>query len=257
MSVFTTEHRPAPGGRPLVAFMSALFAGGWIWDHPFRALSDAGWPVLRANEPICGLDSKVAGSIERLGDALMAAADEAGATDVVLCANSLGGLVAIDLAGRFPERVRGIVVSGAPGLSADPDVGLSMDRRGSVKLNDTQFRDRMLAALFHGEPLFTEEQVVATGELLATGPAMVAMARSLRATRTYRADSAMDKVTCPARFVWGEHDRMTPIGPWRDLVAKHAGAQFVTIADCGHIPMVEKADEYTGDLLAFLDRVAG
>jgi 2-hydroxy-6-oxonona-2,4-dienedioate hydrolase len=257
MTVFTAEHRPAPGERPLVAFMSALFAGGWIWDHPFAALADAGWPVLRTQEPICGVDAKIAGSIDRLGDALIEACDAAGAKDIVVCANSLGGLVAIDLAGRFPDRIRAIVVSGAPGLSADPDVGLSMDRRGSVKLNDDQFRDRMLAALFHGTPLFTEEQIQSTASLLATGAAMVAMARSIRATRAYTVDPAMDKVTCPSLYVWGRHDRMTPIEPWLDLVPRHEGTEFRVVEDCGHIPMIEKADEYSAELLRFLDRLAG
>ncbi|MEY7970871.1 alpha/beta fold hydrolase [Saccharomonospora xinjiangensis] len=256
MTTFTAEHHNTPGDRPLVAFMSALFAGKWIWDQPFGALADAGRPVLRTNEAICAIDAKVAGSIERLGDAFLESCDEAGAGEVVVCANSLGGLVAIDLAGRFPDRIRGIVVSGAPGLSTEPDVGLSMDRRGSVKLATDQFRERMLSALFHGEPLFTEEQILATGELLATGPAMVAMARSLRATRTYRVPDGLDKVRCPSLYVWGRHDRMTPVQPWQDLVPRYQDTEFVTVDDCGHIPMVERGDDYTRRLLEFLDRVA-
>ncbi|KMS90417.1 alpha/beta fold hydrolase [Prauserella rugosa] len=256
MSVFTAEHRNPTGDRPLVVFMSALFAGKWIWDHPFTELDRAGHPVLRINEAICAVEPKVAGSIERLGDELLAACDEAGARDVVVCANSLGGLVAIDLAGRCPERVRGIVVSGAPGLSTEPDVGLSMDRRGSVKLASDQFRERMLAALFHGEPLFTEQQIQETGELLGTGSAMVAMARSLRATRTYAVPAGLDKVQCPSLYVWGAHDRMTPVDPWAELVAEQDRAEFVTVAECGHIPMVERRETYTGHLVRFLDRVA-
>ncbi len=257
MPTFTAEHYNTPADRPLVAFMSALFAGKWIWDHPFDALSRAGWPVLRTNEAICAVDARVAGSIERLGDAFLESCDDVGASEVVVCANSLGGLVAIDLAGRFPDRVRGIVVSGAPGLSTEPDVGLSMDRRGSVKLATDQFRERMLSALFHGEPLFTEEQIRDTGELLSTGPAMVAMARSLRATRTYRVPSGLDKVRCPSLYVWGRHDRMTPVEPWRELVPCHPDTEFVTVDDCGHIPMVERADDYTRRLLSFLDRITG
>jgi pimeloyl-ACP methyl ester carboxylesterase len=257
MTVFTADHRPAADGRPMVAFMSALFAGGWIWDHPFTALAEAGWPVLRTEEPICAVDAKVAGSIERLGDALIEACDAAGAQEIVVCANSLGGLVAIDLAGRFPDRVKAIAVSGAPGLGEDPDVGLNMDRRGSVQLAGEQFRDRMLAALFHGEPLFTEEQIESTAELLLQGSSMVAMARSIRATRTYQVDPAMDKVTCPSLYIWGEHDRMTPVEPWRDLVPKHAGTELVTVADCGHIPMIERGEVYTAELLRFLDRAIG
>ncbi|WP_277209535.1 alpha/beta fold hydrolase [Isoptericola croceus] len=257
MSVFTTEHRPGAPGRPAVVFMSALFAGSWIWDAPMAAVAEQGWPVLRTKEPICGVDRRVAGSIERLGDELLAACDEAGETanGVVVCANSLGGLVAIDLAARYPERVRGIVVSGAPGLTADPDVGLSMDRRGSVSLND-EFRDLMLSALFYGDPLFTEEQIRLTADLLSTGEAMVAMARSLRATRSYQVAASLGKVDCPSLFVWGQDDQMTPIDAWQELVPTFERTQMVPVAECGHIPMVERPDVYDAELLAFLDRVS-
>ncbi|MGW5050516.1 alpha/beta fold hydrolase [Actinokineospora sp. NPDC004072] len=256
MTTFTAEHHAATG-KPLVAFMSALFAGGWIWDRPYAALAERGWPVLRTNEPICALDSRVAGSIERLGDALMESCDAVGAKQVVVCANSLGGLVAIDLAGRHPDRISAIVVSGAPGLTPDPDVGLNIDRRADVRPTGPEFRDRMLAALFHGTPLFGEEQVEEVGRLLQTGPAMVAMARSIRATRTYKVDPAMAKVECPSLYVWGRHDRMTPIDPWLELVPRHAGTEFVAVEDCGHIPMVEAAEEYNAHLLRFLERVGG
>ncbi|MFD2349952.1 ester cyclase [Nonomuraea ferruginea] len=79
MMDFTAEHRLGDSPRPAVVFMSALFAGGWIWEHPYRHLERVGLPVLRTNEAICALDRRVAGSIERLGDALLRACDEAGA----------------------------------------------------------------------------------------------------------------------------------------------------------------------------------
>ncbi|AUS77257.1 alpha/beta hydrolase [Actinoalloteichus sp. AHMU CJ021] len=257
MTVFTAEHRlDGDRSRTPVAFMSALFAGGWIWEHPFQNLAAAGWPVLRTQEPICALDRTVAGSMERLGDAFLESCADAGFDEVVVCANSMGGLVAIDLAGRYPERVRAIVVSGAPGLSADPDVGLSVDRRASVRLDSDDFRERMLAALFHRGRYFSEEQLERTAELLRRPSSMVSMARSLKATRRYSIGAALDKVTCPSLYVWGRFDRMTPIEPWRELVAHRPHTEFVAVDDCGHIPMIEKAEEYTTRLERFLTGTA-
>ncbi|MFB4290289.1 alpha/beta fold hydrolase [Nonomuraea sp. ATR24] len=252
MREFTTEHRLGDADTAVV-FMSALFAGGWIWDHPYRSLERAGVPVLRTNEPICGLDRRLAGSIERLGDALLDACDAAGADgQVVVCANSLGGLVAIDLAGRRPDRVRGIVVSGAPGLSADPDVGLSFDRRGSIRPTGEDFGRRMVAALFHEGCHFSAERMAEAGELLARPESMVSMARSLKATRAYRVPPALDKVTCPALYVWGRHDRMTPVAPWAEALAGRDGHELLLVEDSGHIPMVERAEEYTAALTSFV-----
>ncbi|MER5651342.1 alpha/beta hydrolase [Streptosporangium sp. NPDC002524] len=256
MREFTTEHRPGDGA-PAVVFMSALFAGGWIWDHPYDTLARAGRTVLRTNEAICAMDRQIAGSIERLGDTLLDACDAAGLGDIVVCANSLGGLVAIDLAGRRPDRVRGIVVSGAPGLSPDPDVGLSFDRRGSVRPTGEDFGRRMVAALFHQGCHFSPERMAEAGELINRPDSMVSMARSLKATRAYRVGPALDKVACPALYVWGRHDRMTPAAPWMEALAGRDGHQTLLIEESGHIPMVECAEEYTAALEPFVDRCAG
>ncbi|GAA3829097.1 alpha/beta hydrolase [Sphaerisporangium flaviroseum] len=257
MTDFTTEHRLGDDTRPTVVFMSALFAGGWIWDHPYRYLEREGWGVLRTNEAICALDRTVAGSIERLGDALLEACDAAGAEDVIVCANSLGGLVAIDLAGRHPDRVRGIVVSGAPGLTPDPDVGLSFDRRGSVRPVGEEFGERMLAALFHGkERFFTDEQMDEVGTMLLQPSAMVSMARSIKATRRYQVRPALDKVRCPSKYIWGRHDRMTPVGAWLEVLADYPENEVLVVEDSGHIPMIERAAEYTASLEPFVTRCA-
>jgi 2-hydroxy-6-oxonona-2,4-dienedioate hydrolase len=200
----------------------------------------------------------VAGSIEQLGDALLRACDAAGAGEIVLCANSLGGLVAIDLAGRRPDRVLGIVVSGAPGLTADPDVGLSFDRRGSIRPFGEDFGERMVAALFHGgRSLFAPGRMEEVGELLRTPEAMVSMARSLKATRRYQVTPALDRVSCPALYVWGRHDRMTPVDPWLEALSGRPGHEVVLVDGSGHIPMVERAEVYTAALEPFVARCAG
>ncbi|MGI5274493.1 alpha/beta fold hydrolase [Nonomuraea sp. CA-218870] len=258
MTDFTAEYRLGDSAGPAVVFMSALFAGGWIWDHPYGQLERRGRSVLRTNEAICALDRRTAGSIERLGDALLHACDEAGAGEIILCANSLGGLVAIDLAGRRPDRVLGIVVSGAPGLTADPDVGLSFDRRGSVRPFGDEFGERMVAALFHGgRSLFSGERLAEVGDMLRRPESMVSMARSLKATRRYPVKAALDRVACPALYVWGRHDRMTPPEPWLEVLPAYPDAEVLLVEGSGHIPMVERAEEYTAALELFVARRSG
>ncbi|AOS61971.1 alpha/beta fold hydrolase [Actinoalloteichus hymeniacidonis] len=255
-SLFTADHQLDESGRPTAVFVSALFAGGWIWDHPYETLAADGWPVLRTHQPVCAVDPKVASTIEGLGDAMVAVCDEAGVDDMVVCANSLGGLVAIDLAMRFPERVKGIVVSGAPGLTADPDVGLSMDRRAGVKPSGAEFEARMMAALFHSGRHFSDEQLRETGTLLEKPQSMLSMAKSLRATRSYPVQAALDKVRCPSLYVWGRYDRMTPVDAWLDVLEAHPTSEVALVEDCGHIPMLERPDEYSSRLARFMTKFA-
>ena len=256
---FTAEHRPADAahaGAPTTVFLSALFAGRWIWDAPFAALTAAGRPALRVNEPVCAADGRVAGSIALLGDALVGLCDEAGVDRMVLCANSMGGMVAIDLAARLPERVAGIVVSGAPGLTPDPDIGLRMDQRtAGMMLSGPQFEERMMAALFHRGRHLTDEQMHEVGGLLDRPATMVAVARGIRATRTYPVGRSLESVRCPSLYLWGAHDRMTPVDPWVALIEDHPTSELVVVPECGHIPMLETADDYSARLLEFVARL--
>lgn len=257
MPAFTYAARGVTSESPTVVFVSALFAGGWIWDHPLEHLAARGLGVLALDQPVCEVDSKIAGSIEKLGDEVIACCDEAGAGRIVVCANSLGGLVALDLAMRHPDRVVALAISGAPGLTPDPDVGLGMDRRTGNTPRGPEFEERMLAALFHRGRHFTDEQLRECGELLARPSSMVSMARSLRATRKYPIRDALAAVTCPSRMIWGRHDRMTPVDSWSEATAGLDHFQMEIIEDCGHIPMLEKAEQYTSSLTDFLDHEVG
>lgn len=257
MNAFTHHASGIGAGDVTVVFVPALFAGGWIWDHPARALRASGRPVLVLDEPVCAVDPRIAGSIERLGDEVIASCDAAGATRIVVCANSLGGLVALDLADRFPDRVAAIAISGAPGLTPDPDVGLGMDRRTGNTPRGPEFEERMLAALFHRGRHFTDDQLRECGDLLATPASMVSMARSLRATRSYPIRETIERITVPTRLIWGAHDRMTPVDSWVPVAEGAPTCELDVIEDCGHIPMLEKPEHYTASLVRFLDGAVG
>ena len=257
MRAFTHTAANVSEGAPTVVFVSALFAGGWIWDHPFRDLAQAGTGVVTLDEPVCAVNSKIAGSIEKLGAEVIASCDAAGTREIIICANSLGGLVSLELATAYPDRVKGAVISGAPGLTPDPDVGLGMDRRTGNTPRGPEFEEKMLAALFHRGRHFTDSQLRECGDLLAEPDSMVSMARSLRATRKYPIREKLALLEIPVRLVWGRHDRMTPVDSWVEAVSGYENIELDVVEDCGHIPMLEKSDEYTASLRDYLSSRIG
>ncbi|MGW2194959.1 alpha/beta fold hydrolase [Streptosporangium sp. NPDC001682] len=103
-----------------------------------------------------------------------------------------------------------------------------------------------------GLATLSDQLILATATLLRHPPAMVSMARSIKATRVYKVLPAMDKVTCPSMYVWGEYDRMTPVDAWVKALAGYPQYEMVLVRECGHIPMIERADEYSACLDRFL-----
>jgi pimeloyl-ACP methyl ester carboxylesterase len=59
----------------------------------------------------------------------------------------------------------------------------------------------------------------------------------------------------PALFVWGSHDRLVPAAFGRHVARWLPGAEQVTLAECGHLPQVERPAECHALLKAFFTRV--
>jgi pimeloyl-ACP methyl ester carboxylesterase len=59
-------------------------------------------------------------------------------------------------------------------------------------------------------------------------------------------------VTCPALFILGRRDVMTPTRSGRELARLVKGARVVEIGGSGHNSMAEKPDEVLEALVGFL-----
>ena len=59
------------------------------------------------------------------------------------------------------------------------------------------------------------------------------------------------RVTIPTRIVWGANDRMVPLECGRMFNDAIPGSDLVIINDCGHVPQVEKTEEFVKTALDF------
>jgi 4,5:9,10-diseco-3-hydroxy-5,9,17-trioxoandrosta-1(10),2-diene-4-oate hydrolase len=58
----------------------------------------------------------------------------------------------------------------------------------------------------------------------------------------------------PVLVIWGRQDAVLPVAAAADAREVMPQAQIQLIDDCGHLPMIERPDEFLGALLPFLDR---
>jgi pimeloyl-ACP methyl ester carboxylesterase len=200
----------------------------------------------------------LAGFADALADVLDAEGIER--TDVF--GHSLGGVVALRLALRRPERVRRLILAAPAGISsATRSAELSLALAGLIEPGriagrraDRIARSRRLRRLVFGTfevsnpDVFSERAVHG----FLRGPTMHTDA--LGAGLALSADDPrrdLDRVRCPVLLLWGARDRQVPIEDGFEY-ARRLSAPLRAIADCGHLLIGERPDVCARAVLEFL-----
>lgn len=232
--------------RPSVVLLPGLIAGGWMWDATWAALSDEGFDAVRLLDPLAAIHATADGVVALRG-ALQSTLDRLALDRYAVCGNSLGGLVALDLACHIPDRVAAVVIGGTPGL----EEGRNLEA-GAPRTVTRDYLGRLASRLFHDRTRVTPDMLDRTYHVLSERGHVRNVVRGLRAARAYDVRGALERVRCPALFVWGEHDRVTPPDAWRAAAAHMSRCEFRTVPDTGHSPMIERPEEFNRILLPFL-----
>jgi pimeloyl-ACP methyl ester carboxylesterase len=174
-----------------------------------------------------------------------------GAVDVI--GSSYGGWVALELACRWPERVRRMVL-------ADP-AGLWLDEAPMAELFGAE-PGELAARLYHDQTLPHAQMLralTALGDLpeeilLPLAQAVAAVARV--AWNPYfhnpKLPERLHRVRVPVLLVWGRQDGLIPLAHGERYRTLLPEARLELIDRCGHLPIVERPDDFLGLVRPFL-----
>ena len=73
---------------------------------------------------------------------------------------------------------------------------------------------------------------------------------------TERVDDRLAKIRTPTLVVWGKQDKLIPMAMGERYAAGIAGAKLVSFDKCGHVPPIEKTEEFVAAVTAFLGGAA-
>ncbi len=227
-----------------VVFVHGAGMDHTVWTLPARYFARHGRNVLAVDLPGHGRSpGPPLPSIEAMADWLVRALDAAGIERAALVGHSMGSLVALEVAARYPERTRALVMIGTAVPMAVNDVLL-----GSAEANDHAAVDMLTVwgysrhAQLGGNETPGMWMVGGTLRLLERAAPGVIHA-DLNACNAYRdgAERAA-AVTCPALLILGEKDIMTPPRGARNIAANVAGCRITTLKGSGHALLSEQPD---------------
>lgn len=157
-----------------------------------------------------------------------------------------GGWCAAEMAIRNPGTMASLTVAGAPGLSLPEAGGLDPFLRSEEDRFTDNFLDPAKAEAERTLQLTpeTEDTRIANQMLIA---------QLAWNPRWHDPDLRkwLHRIRVPALIVWGAQDKVTPPAhgeEWQKLIP---GARLETIADCGHVPQLEKPAELAALIAGF------
>jgi pimeloyl-ACP methyl ester carboxylesterase len=258
------EHRGArirlwEGGEgPPLLLVHGL--GGAAWNFSELAPRLSGRRLLIPDLPGHGGSPPLPATVGLAGFADAVAACLPGPVDVL--GHSLGGVVALRLAQRWPELVRRLVLAAPAGITSSTRAselvialaGLFQPGRRAGRHVRAIARSRRLRRLVFGSFLVSDADLLSPravhgllrGSRLHTDVLGAGLALAADDPRP-----ALDRVRCPVLVLWGARDLQVPLEDGFEY-ARRLHAPIRVIADCGHLLVVERPDVCARAALEFL-----
>jgi pimeloyl-ACP methyl ester carboxylesterase len=239
-----------------VLLLHGIGGGRSIWSDTVEALLAAGYCALAIDFPGYG-GAPGTPTMDAMVGAAAAAVAGCGAGPVIVVGHSMGGMVAQELVARGAAAVQGLVLactSASFGKAdgawqakfvaerlAPLDAGLGM--AGMAR----QLVPAMVA------PTASDAAKQASIDVMARVPEATYRV-ALRAIAAFDRREALPRIAVPTLCLAAAHDRTAPPEVMQRMAQRIPGADYLCLADAGHIANVEQPAAFQAAVLSFLQR---
>lgn len=165
---------------------------------------------------------------------------------VILLGNSLGGHIGLLHTKMFPEKIKGLVITGSSGLY-ESAMGDGYPKRG-----DYEFIKKKAQDVFYDPEVATKEIV---DEVFASVNDRMKLVKTLAIAKSairHNMSKDLPKMHTPTCIIWGENDTVTPPNVAEEFHQLLPDSDLYWIPKCGHAPMMEHPDTFNNILEAWL-----
>lgn len=247
-----------PAGAPVVAFSHSLGANLHLWDAQAARLSDR-YRVLRYDiRGHGGSDVPTASyTLEQMADDFHGLLRGLGIEAAHFVGLSMGGLIGMTMALRFPRAVQSLVLADTT-ASYGPERKPMWDDR--IRVAESQgiepLLERTMEAWFTAPFRAARPDVIARVREMLRPTSVVGYVGAIRAIGYGDLREEIRAIRCPTLILVGEEDRGTDIGMARTMHDAIAGSELVVIPNAAHCSCIEAPEAFNRALLAFLERTA-
>ncbi|MDI3283530.1 alpha/beta fold hydrolase [Polyangium sp. 15x6] len=249
---------------PAVLLVMGLGSRGDNWTAISRALAGRGFRAIQFDNRDVGRSSRFPGGSYEIADMAKDAVgllDHLGIGEARLVGISMGGMIAQELAVRFPERFSRLVLlaTWAGGDLAKKAEGAILSELASLAGGDDRAAAEARLAAFYRAitgPAFVQKNPeildMAIAFALEGAPEVDGLLRQIQAISRFSIWDRLGDVRVPTLVVHGDADPLIPYENGELLARRIPGARLRTLRGVGHLVPLEAPLETYGALLDFL-----
>lgn len=167
--------------------------------------------------------------------------------EVHVVGSSLGGWVALEMAVRDTSRLRSLVLVGPAGLGSEEAAsGDTFLWTAEEQVRNT-VADQSVAEKLLAQPQDMDVQ-------LKNRFTVARLAWEPRYENPFLA-KWLHRIDVPTKIIWGEEDKIFPVAYVEAFRSRMPDAEIQIIAGCGHLPQVERPDQFCEVATRFIDKV--
>jgi pimeloyl-ACP methyl ester carboxylesterase len=252
-------------GQPLV-LIHGYGASTYTWKDVFAILSNR-YRVIAVDLKGFGFTGKPDGDYTRRaqGELVVRLLDQLKVEKAILCGNSMGGEVAMNVAVAHPGRVAGLILVDNGGVTVPgtgtlspaymraPVIGPLL---AAVALTSSSMVRSGLQRSLHDPSLITDERIAAYYRPLRTAGGQRGAFLARRQAGDDPVEPKIPGIRTPTLILWGAEDRLIPPAAGQKTQSLIPGARLVVFENCGHLPQEEMPQRFVLEVMGFLDSLS-
>jgi 3-oxoadipate enol-lactonase len=248
-----------PIEAPVVIFIHGFPLNKSMWDLQLEALKDE-YRVIAYD--IRGHGGSDAGredfSMDIFANDLISFMDSLKIRKAVVCGLSMGGYIALNAIGKYPERFEALILSDTQYIADTPEARenrlVAIENIKKYGLED--YAKESIKNLFAPGSLLSKETEVASVREMIVNTSKLSIYNSLHALAIRKETSGiLSGIKIPVLILVGEEDKITPPEIAESMHKKITGSQLNIIENAGHLSNLENPFEFNYQVRKFLTTV--
>ncbi|GGZ54104.1 MULTISPECIES: alpha/beta fold hydrolase [Mesonia] len=223
-------------GTPII-ILHGLMGGLSNFDGVAQFFPENGYKVVIPELPLYSMPL-LKTSVSNFAKYIKEFIDFKNYSEVILLGNSLGGHIALLTTKLYPQKIKGLVITGSSGLY-ESAMGESYPKRG-----DYDYIKKKAENVFYDPAVATKEIVDDVFETVNDRNKLVKTLAIAKSAIRHNMAKDLPKMHTETCIIWGKQDNVTPPEVAEDFNKLLPNSELYWIDKCGHAAMMEHPDEF-------------